>query len=278
RASVVAKVLEMRAGELTLSTLRQIHEQPVALELSAQDRGRIAVASALVDKIIAIGDAAYGINTGFGLLAQTRIPNDQLELLQRNLLLSHAAGIGDALPDAVVRLILALKINALARGHSGITMAVIDALAKLLEHEVYPVIPAQGSVGASGDLAPLAHLSTALLGIGEVRVGGAVRPAAEGLRVAGLEPLKLRAKEGLALINGTQVSTALALAGLFGAEDVFAAAVVAGAMSVDALKGSDSPFDERIQEVRGQPGQIAVAREYRELIAGSAIRASHLDC
>lgn len=271
-------VLEMRAGELTLSALRGIYQQPVALRLAAHDRGRIAVASSLVDKIIAGGDAAYGINTGFGLLAQTRIPADQLELLQRNLLLSHAAGVGDALPDAVVRLILALKINALARGHSGITMALIDALLALLEHEVYPVIPAQGSVGASGDLAPLAHLSTALLGIGEVRVGGTVRPAADGLRMAGLKPLKLRAKEGLALINGTQVSTALALAGLFGAEDVFAAAVVAGAMSVDALKGSDSPFDERIQEVRGQPGQIAVAREYRGLIAGSAIRASHLDC
>jgi len=274
----VANVLEVRAGELTLPALRQIHEQPVALRLSAHDRGRIAVASSLVDKIIAAGDAAYGINTGFGLLAQTRIPTEQLELLQRNLLLSHAAGVGDALPDAVVRLILALKINALARGHSGITMAVIDALLALLEHEVYPVIPAQGSVGASGDLAPLAHLSTVLLGIGQVRVRGAVLPAVDGLRLAGLEPLKLRAKEGLALINGTQVSTALALAGLFGAEDVFAAAVVAGAMSVDALKGSDSPFDERIHEVRGQPGQIAVAREYRDLIAGSAIRASHLDC
>jgi histidine ammonia-lyase len=274
----VANVLEIRAGELSLSTLRRIHEQPVALRLSAHDRGRIAAASSLVDKIIAAGDAAYGINTGFGLLAQTRIPTEQLDLLQRNLLLSHAAGVGEALPDAIVRLILALKINALARGHSGITMAVIDALLALLEHEVYPVIPAQGSVGASGDLAPLAHLSTVLLGIGEVRVHGAVLPAAEGLRLAGLAPLKLRAKEGLALINGTQVSTALALAGLFAAEDVFAAAVVAGAMSVDALKGSDSPFDARIHEVRGQPGQIAVAREYRDLIAGSAIRASHLDC
>ena len=274
----MAHVLEIRAGELTLPMLRRIYEQPVALRLPAHDRGRIAVAGSLVDKIIAIGDAAYGINTGFGLLAQTRIPTEQLELLQRNLLLSHAAGVGEALPDAVVRLILALKINALARGHSGITMAVIDALLALLEHEIYPVIPAQGSVGASGDLAPLAHLSTVLLGIGQVRVRGAILPAADGLRLAGLEPLKLRAKEGLALINGTQVSTALALAGLFGAEDVFAAAVVAGAMSVDALKGSDSPFDARIHEVRGQPGQIDVAREYRDLIAGSAIRASHLDC
>ena len=271
-------VLEIRAGELSLATLRRIYERPVALKLSIEDRGRIAVASRLVDKIIAAGDAAYGINTGFGLLAQTRIPSEQLELLQRNLLLSHAAGIGEALPDAVVRLILALKINALARGHSGITMGVIDALLALLEHEVYPVIPAQGSVGASGDLAPLAHLSTVLLGIGEVRVRGEVLPATEGLSRAGLGILKLRAKEGLALINGTQVSTALALAGLFGAEDVLAAAVIGGAMSVDALKGSDAPFDPRIHDVRGQPGQIAVAREYRDLIAGSAIRASHVDC
>ena len=274
----MTKSLEFRAGQLDLPTLRRIYEKPVALRLSAQDRSRIAVSASLVDKIIAKGDAAYGINTGFGLLAQTRIPAEQLELLQRNLLLSHAAGVGDALPDAVVRLILVLKINALARGHSGITMAVIDALLALLQHEVYPVIPAQGSVGASGDLAPLAHLSTVLLGIGEVRVRGTLLPASEGLRLAGFEPLKLRAKEGLALINGTQVSTALALAGLFGAEDVFAAALVAGAMSVDALKGSDAPFDERIHEVRGQPGQIAAAREYRELIAGSVIRASHLDC
>jgi histidine ammonia-lyase len=274
----VAEVLELNAGSLSLQALRRIYEQPVQLAVSAHDRGRMAESGALVERIVAQGDAAYGINTGFGLLAQTRIPADQLELLQRNLLLSHAAGVGDALPDAVVRLILALKINALARGHSGITQGLMDALLALLRHEVYPVIPAQGSVGASGDLAPLAHLSTVLLGIGRVRVRGAVLPAAEGLRLAGLTPVKLRAKEGLALINGTQVSSALALAGLFGAEDVFAAAVVAGAMSVDALKGSDAPFDERIQQVRGQPGQIAVAREYRDLIAGSAIRASHLDC
>jgi histidine ammonia-lyase len=227
---------------------------------------------------VAGGDAAYGINTGFGLLAQTRIPNEQLELLQRNLLLSHAAGVGEALPDAVVRLVLALKINALARGHSGVTLGLIDALLALLEHEVYPLIPAQGSVGASGDLAPLAHLSVTLLGLGQVRVGGAIMTAAEGLSCAGLKPITLHAKEGLALINGTQVSTALGLAGLFGAEDLFAAAVVAGSMSVDALKGSDSPFDARIQQLRGQPGQIDVAREYRELIAGSAIRASHLEC
>jgi histidine ammonia-lyase len=274
----LTNTLEMRAGTLSLAALRRIYEQPAVVRLSAHDCARIAEATALVDKIVAAGEAAYGINTGFGLLAQTRIPAEQLELLQRNLLLSHAAGVGDALPDGVVRLILVLKINALARGHSGITLGLMDALLALLEHEVYPVIPAQGSVGASGDLAPLAHLSATLLGLGRVRVRGKVLPAADGLRLAGLEPIKLHAKEGLALINGTQVSTALALGGLFGAEDLFAAAVVAGAMSVDALKGSDSPFDARIQQVRGQPGQIAVAREYRELIAGSEIRASHLDC
>jgi histidine ammonia-lyase len=270
--------VEMRAGTLSLHALRNIYERPTTIRLGSEDRGRIAAASALVEKIVAVGEAAYGINTGFGLLAQTRIPGEQLELLQRNLLLSHAAGVGEALPDAVVRLVLALKVNALARGHSGVTVGLVEALMALLEHEVYPLIPAQGSVGASGDLAPLAHMSAVLLGLGRVRARGAVLPAGEGLRLAGLAPIKLHAKEGLALINGTQVSTALALAGLFGAEDVLAAAVVAGAMSVDALKGSDSPFDARIHNVRGQPGQIEVAREYRDLIAGSAIRASHLEC
>ncbi len=274
----MAAAVEVSAGRLTLATLRRIHAGAAIFRLAAADRGRIADAAALVDKIVSAGDAAYGINTGFGLLAQTRIPAEQLDLLQRNLLLSHAAGVGEPLPDGVVRLILAMKINALARGHSGVTLGLIDALCALLEHEVYPVIPAQGSVGASGDLAPLAHLSATLLGIGRVRLRGKVLPAVEGLRAAGLEPLKLHAKEGLALINGTQVSAALGLAGLFGVEDVFGAAVVAGAMSVDALKGSDSPFDDRIHRVRGQPGQIAVAREYRDLIADSSIRASHLDC
>jgi histidine ammonia-lyase len=274
----MAAKLRLNAGALSLADLHGIYREATILELSAPDRQRIGAASGLVDTIVAAGDAAYGINTGFGLLAQTRIANDQLALLQRNLLLSHAAGIGEALPDAVVRLILALKINALAQGFSGISVQLVEALLALLEHEVYPVIPAQGSVGASGDLAPLAHLSATLLGLGNVRSGGQVLPASEGLKRARLAPVELRAKEGLALINGTQVSTALALAGLFGAENVLASAIISGAMSVDALKGSDAPFDARIHAARGQPGQIAVAREYRELIAGSAIRASHLDC
>ncbi|HME05315.1 MAG TPA: aromatic amino acid lyase, partial [Solirubrobacteraceae bacterium] len=272
----MSELIHIRAGELTLPVLRRIYERPAAIRLGAEDRARISAAGGLVERIVAAGAAAYGINTGFGLLAQTRIPNDQLAQLQRNLLLSHAAGVGAALPDPVVRLVLALKVNALARGHSGISHGLIDALLALLEHEVYPVIPAQGSVGACGDLAPLAHLSTVLIGIGQVRVRGRELPAAEGLKIAGLAPATLGPKEGLALINGTQVSTALALAGLFGAEDVLAAAVVAGAMSVDALKGSDAPFDERVHRVRGQRGQIDVAGVYRRLLAGSAIRASHL--
>jgi histidine ammonia-lyase len=274
----VSAELEIRAGHLDLPLLRRIYQKPAALHFGAEDRARISAASALVDKIVSIGDAAYGINTGFGLLAQTRIPTDQLEQLQRNLLLSHAAGVGEPLPDPVVRLILALKVNALARGYSGISSGLMDALLALLKHEVYPVIPAQGSVGASGDLAPLAHLSAALLGIGQVRAGGRTLPAAEGLTLAGLKPATLRPKEGLAMINGTQVSTALALAGLFGAEDVLGAGIIAGSMSVDALKASDAPFDDRIHQARGQPGQIAVAGAYRRLIAGSEIRASHLDC
>ncbi len=270
--------IDLRAGALRLVDLRRIHRGPVELRLHGTDLDRIDASAALVDRVVARGNAVYGINTGFGLLAQTRIPDDQLELLQRNLLLSHAAGIGDDLPDEVVRLAIALKVNALARGHSGVSRPLVNALVALLRHDVLPRIPAQGSVGASGDLAPLAHLSVVLLGIGEVRIAGRVAAAAEGLRHAGLEPMRLRAKEGLALINGTQVSTALALHALFGCENVFAAALVAGAMSVDALKGSDAPFDPRIHALRGQPGQIAVAAQYRRLIAGSAIRASHVDC
>ncbi|HEY4974988.1 MAG TPA: histidine ammonia-lyase, partial [Steroidobacteraceae bacterium] len=233
---------------------------------------------AVVDRLIARGETAYGINTGFGSLASERISTAQLAQLQHNLVLSHAAGTGEPLPDAIVRLILVLKIASLGQGYSGVRPATLRALQALLRAGVYPLIPAQGSVGASGDLAPLAHLAATLLGVGEVRYRGRVLSAAKGLERAGLKPLRLAAKEGLALLNGTQVSTALALAGLFAIEDVFAAALVAGALSVDALKGSDVPFDPRIQQVRGQPGQILVARRLRALLRGSRIRASHLDC
>jgi len=220
----------------------------------------------------------YGVNTGFGSLAQTRIARGELAQLQRNLVLSHAAGTGPALPDEVVRLVLVLKIASLAQGYSGVRLSTLAALQRLLASETYPCIPGKGSVGASGDLAPLAHLAAALIGVGEARRGGRRMPAARALARIGLAPLRLAAKEGLALLNGTQVSTALALAGLFAIEQVFSAALVAGAMSVDALKGSDVPFDERIHRLRRQSGQQRIARALRQLIAGSRVRASHLQC
>lgn len=195
------------------------------------------------------------------------------------MVLSHAAGVGEALDDAMVRLIILLKANSLARGFSGIRRKVIDALLALINAEVYPHIPLKGSVGASGDLAPLAHMSLVLLGEGKARYKGEWLPAVEALKVAGLEPISLAAKEGLALLNGTQVSTAYALRGLFEAEDLFAAATVCGGLSVEAMLGSRAPFDARIHEVRGQRGQIDVAAAYRDLLTDSSeIAHSHEDC
>ncbi|HYE48871.1 MAG TPA: histidine ammonia-lyase [Azospirillaceae bacterium] len=270
--------LRLAPGKLTLEQLRRAYYAPCRVEIDPADLERAARSAGTVADIMATGRTVYGINTGFGLLAKTRIPNDRLSQLQRNLVLSHAVGTGEPLPDAVVRLVLVLKLASLARGYSGVRAEVIEALAKLTDAGVYPVIPAKGSVGASGDLAPLAHLVAPLLGVGEVRVDGRVLPAAEGIAHAGLTPIELGPKEGLALLNGTQVSTALALAGLFQAERVMAAALVTGAMSVDAARGSDTPFDARIHELRGQKGQIDAAAAYRGLLEGSAIRDSHRDC
>ena len=239
------------------------------------DDSAIAGGQQIVEEIVAAGTVTYGVNTGFGKLASVRIADADLALLQRNLILSHAVGTGPALPDGVVRLLLAMKAASLARGASGVRPQVVAALTAALAADALPVIPAKGSVGASGDLAPLAHMTAALMGFGEVRIAGETLPAAEGLKRAGLAPLALGAKEGLALINGTQVSTTLALAGLAAITRVFDAALVAGALSVDALKGSDTPFDARIQALRGQPGQIRVAKTLLDLIAGSAIRESH---
>ncbi|MFZ0551950.1 MAG: histidine ammonia-lyase [Steroidobacteraceae bacterium] len=268
----------IRTDSFSQASLRSAYSQPVAVTLSRTQMARVRRSAATVDRLIARGDAVYGVNTGFGLLAQTRIPSDQLAALQRNLVLSHSAGVGAWLSDAVVRLVLVLKIGSLAQGFSGVRLQTLHALARLLETETYPCIPSKGSVGASGDLAPLAHLAATLLGVGQMRCGGRVMPAAEGLRRIGLEPLELAPKEGLALLNGTQVSTALALAGLFAIQDVFGAALVTGALSVDALKGSDVPFDDRIHVLRRQPGQRRVARALKQLLAGSRIRASHLTC
>jgi histidine ammonia-lyase len=239
---------------------------------------RLRASARVVEQIIQCEQTAYGINTGFGLLAQTRIAREQIESLQRNLVLSHAAGTGPLLADEIVRLILVLKLASLAQGYSGIRPDTARALCALLEHDVYPCVPGQGSVGASGDLAPLAHIAAALIGVGTVRINGSIMPAKAGLRRAGLKPLVLGGKEGLALLNGTQVSTALALQALFRIEDVFAAALVTGALSVDAIKASDVPFDPRIHEIRRQKGQQQVAAVFRRLLAGSDVRASHLNC
>jgi histidine ammonia-lyase len=263
-------------GGLSLQDLHAFAGSREPLTLGEGTRERLAEGARAVARIVRQGTPVYGINTGFGKLAQTHIPADQLELLQKNLVLSHSVGVGAPLDDAVVRLTMLLKVASLARGFSGVRPEVVEAMVTLLNAGVYPLIPSKGSVGASGDLAPLAHMSAVLLGFGKVRHQGTVLGAAEGLAIARLAPLTLGPKEGLALLNGTQVSTALALHGLFAAESVFTAAVVAGAMSVDAAMGSDTPFDARIHELRGQQGQIEVAAAYRRLLEGSGIRASHL--
>jgi len=268
--------LTLQPGELRLADLRAVWAAHVPLSLAPAAWAAVEASCALVQKITAKGDPAYGINTGFGILAKAHIPNDQLEALQRNLILSHAVGTGELIADNIVRLIVLTKIGSLARGYSGVRPLIIETLVKLYNAGIMPAIPSQGSVGASGDLAPLAHMTLAMLGVGPVRYRGELMDASAALKAAGIEPVTLAAKEGLALINGTQVSTALALHGLFMAERLLEAGMVAGSLSVDAARGSDAPFDARIHAVRGQPGQIAAAAIYRELVKGSAIRASHL--
>jgi histidine ammonia-lyase len=268
----------LHPGALTLAELRALWSAPATLGIDAGARAAVDAASKAVSDIVSTHRTVYGVNTGFGLLARTRIDDDRLAELQRALVLSHSAGTGALLDDAVVRLVIALKVASLARGYSGVRPSVIDALVELHNRGVVPCIPAQGSVGASGDLAPLAHLAAVLIGEGTARVGTTIVAGREALASVGLTPLVLAPKEGLALLNGTQVSTALALAALFATERACAAAFVAGALSVDACLGSDVPFDARIQAVRGHRGQIDAARIYRELLEGSAIRASHAQC
>jgi len=270
-------VSALRPGSVTLAELRAVwNGAPVALADEAWTA--IDASAAAVEAIVASGRTVYGINTGFGLLANTRIPPERLAELQRNLILSHSAGLGEPLPARIVRLMMALKCVGLGRGCSGVRRTIVERLLALIEADALPVVPSQGSVGASGDLAPLAHMSAALIGEGEIALGGERVPAADALARLGLEPLALGPKEGLALINGTQVSTAIALDVLFTAERVFGSALIAGALSTDALKGTDVPFDPRIHAARGQPGQIDVAAVLRDLLAGSDVRHSHDDC
>jgi len=270
--------LTLVPARLTLDLMRSVWSASRRIAVDVSARPAVDDAAAAVSRMVAQHRTVYGVNTGFGLLARTRIDDARLAELQRALLLSHSAGTGALLDDGVVRLAIVLKAASLARGHSGVRWEVIESLVALANADVLPCVPSQGSVGASGDLAPLAHLCGVLIGEGEVRIDGRIAPAVEGLARAGLAPLVLAPKEGLALINGTQVSTALALAALFMAERVAAAAFVAGAMSVDACQGSDTPFDARIHALRGHAGQRDAAAIYRRLLAGSAIRASHVDC
>ena len=263
---------------LNLDGLRAIWAAPAKIELGADAKARVNRAQRCVDQVVDEGRTVYGVNTGFGLLANVHIERQELSNLQENLIRSHAVGVGEALDEATVRLILALKIYSLARGHSGVHLETVDRLLRLFNAEAYPVIPAQGSVGASGDLAPLAHMSLTLIGEGQLNYRGEVRPAIEVLGQLGLQPLKLAPKEGLALLNGTQVSTAITLAAGFRTERLLAAGLVAGALSVDAVRGSDTPFDTRIQDLRAHPGQHAVATCLRRLMEGSQIRESHRDC
>lgn len=268
--------LELNPGQLTLAQLRTLHAGTARLSLPEAPRGAIRASSALVQRVAVGTEPVYGINTGFGKLADKRIDDSALDTLQLNLIRSHSAGVGDPLGAPIVRLMLAIKAASLARGYSGVRESLVDALIAAYNAGALPYVPAQGSVGASGDLAPLAHMTLALMGEGEFLQEGLRVPAAAALARHGLAPLRLLAKEGLALINGTQTSTALALHALFSFMPVLEAALVIGALTVDAARGSDGPFDPRIHALRGQPGQIDVAVCYRALLAGSAIRQSHL--
>ena len=269
--------LHLVPGALTLDALLAIHVGGVQLKLDDACRPGIRASQQVVQSA-ADGDApVYGVNTGFGTLANKRISKEQLATLQCNLIRSHCVGVGEPLSPPVMRLMLALKAASLARGYSGVRETVVDTLIAVFNAGLLPWVPSQGSVGASGDLAPLAHMTLALMGEGFMLVDGQAAPALPLLQAAGIAPLTLGAKEGLALINGTQTSTALALHALLSFEPVLEAALVIGALTIDAARGSDGPFDPRIHAVRGQPGQIDVAQYYRRLLEGSAIRLSHLD-
>lgn len=265
-------------GQLRLNELRKWIGSNDPIQLAPSAFAAIDESAASIEAVLDRGEIVYGINTGFGSLAHKHIDADQLSELQHRLVVSHAAGTGALLPDTIVRGLMILKVNGLARGYSGIRRSVIDALLTLINAKIYPEIPAKGSVGASGDLAPLAHMSLLLLGLGHARQEGQRISAKDALKRAGLAPIELQAKEGLALLNGTQVSTMLACAGYFAALDLLSTGLVAGALSTDADLGSDIPFDPRIHEIRGQLGQIEVAKILRALMTGSGLRASHIDC
>jgi histidine ammonia-lyase len=274
----VAGDIILDGASLTREQIARIASGGASLRLSDDARARVAASRAVVDAKAAGDEPVYGINTGFGSFAETRVDAAALGVLQVNLLRSHAAGFGERLPAATVRAMMALRANVLARGHSGIRLETLDLLLGMLNRGVVPAVPSRGSVGASGDLAPLAHLGLVLIGEGEVLADAGTLPAADALRAAGLAPVSLAPKEGLALINGTQASTAALALALVTAERLARAADVAAALSIDALRGSSRPFQSRIHEARPHPGQAVAAANIERLLAGSAINASHADC
>ncbi|GHG86263.1 histidine ammonia-lyase [Pseudodonghicola xiamenensis] len=264
-------------GAVTLKTLAKIYWQQCPAALSDTAFPRMERAAARIEEVAAGNAPVYGVNTGFGKLASIRIEAADVATLQRNLILSHCCGVGAPLPPEIVRLIMTLKLMSLGRGASGIRTEVVRLIQAMLERGVLPLIPEKGSVGASGDLAPLAHMTAVLIGEGEVLYQGHPLPGRAALEQAGLAPISLSAKEGLALINGTQVSTALALAGLFRATRALQGSIVTGALSTDAAMGSTAPFAAEIHDLRGHQGQIDVAGALRHLLDGSEIRNSHVD-
>jgi histidine ammonia-lyase len=268
--------IALQPGDTTLADWRSIYRGAVP-KLDASCRPAVERSALAVARIVAEGKPVYGINTGFGKLASVRIDTADLARLQRNIVLSHAAGVGEPLPVNITRLMMALKLASLAQGASGVQPATLDFLETMLAHEIIPVVPSQGSVGASGDLAPLAHMTATMIGVGDVMTPRGRMPATQGLALAGLKTLVLAPKEGLALLNGTQFSNAVALAALFEAEVVFQTSLVVGALTTDAYRGTDTPFDPRIHTLRKHQGQIEVASALRNLMAGSALRASHLE-
>jgi len=270
--------LEIDGTRLTLARLRGFEAKRPVVRIAAPARKRMQASVQAVERAVAHGEVSYGINTGFGAFANRVIPAAKTRRLQLNLIRSHACGTGDPLPPHIVRRMLLLKANALAAGFSGARPLMADMLLALLNADVLPVVPSQGSVGASGDLAPLAHIGLALIGEGEATRGGEQLEGEAVPRAAGFEPLSPQAKEGLALLNGTQLSLALALEGLFQAERLLDASIVAGALTVEGLAGSHAPFDPRIQVASGLPGQQKVARRLRSLLTDSEILRSHEHC
>ena len=268
-------IATLKSGSTSLAQLEAIYRQSCVVQLDRSARAGVEEAAVLIQEAVAASDPVYGVNTGFGKLASIKIDAKDTETLQRNLILSHCSGVGDSTETSVIRLMMTLKLLSLGRGASGVRWCIIEAIEAMIEKQVIPRVPAQGSVGASGDLAPLAHFTAVMIGEGEAEYQGIVLPGLQALKAAGLQPVVLGAKEGLAMINGTQFSTAYALAALFEAWENARAAILTGSLATDAIMGSTAPLQPEIHQLRGHQGQIETAAAMRALLDGSEIRNSH---